>query len=110
MHPGDRVRLRHVLDAALELLSFTEGRTRADLSADRMLVLALVKEPEIIGEAAYQISQVTRSEIPEIPWTEIVGMRHRLVHAYFDIDLDILWQTIREDIPRLIEVLAQQDL
>lgn len=70
-----------------------------------MLVLALVKDIEIIGEAAYQISPETQAQLPDIPWPEIVGMRHRLVHAYFDINLDILWRTVQQELPPLISAL-----
>jgi len=90
MRRDDVIRLRHMLDATEEALSFARGRSREDLRIDRQLVLALVKEVEIIGEAAYRISQETRESLQEIPWEDIIGMRHRLVHAYFDINLDIL--------------------
>lgn len=70
-------------------------------------MLALVKEVEIIGEAAYQITSNTRNHIGSIPWDDIIGMRHRLVHAYFDIDLDILWKTVQEDLPQLIAELER---
>ena len=86
MPKSDRVRLQHMLDAAREALSFVREKTREDLDQDRLLVLALVKAIEIIGEAAYQVSSETRSQIPEVPWEDIIGMRHRLVHAYFEID------------------------
>jgi uncharacterized protein with HEPN domain len=105
MRKDDAVRLRHMFDATREAMSFTHGRSRVDLDTDRQLVLSLVKEVEIIGEAAYQLSQETRASMPEAPWEDIIGMRHRLVHAYFDINLDILWQTIEQDLPALIPVL-----
>ncbi len=105
MRKNDAVRLRHMLDAAEEALEFAQGAARDDLSRDRKLTLALIKEIEIIGEAAYQISDETRSQLPDIPWDDIVGMRHRLVHAYFDINLDILWKTLQEDLPLLTEKL-----
>jgi len=82
MTQDDAVRLRHMLDAAAEAISFANGRTRADLDADRQLVLA-----------------------PQIPWAEIIGMRHRLVHAYFDINLDVLWQTVQANLPSLAAAL-----
>ena len=106
MFREDEVRLRHMLDAASEAVGFAQGRTRADLNKDSMLVLALIKDIEVVGEAAYQISTVTREELPDIPWDDIIGMRHRLVHAYFDINLDILWQTVQHDLPALISLLA----
>jgi uncharacterized protein with HEPN domain len=107
MNRNDWIRLRHMLDAAREAISFTAGRTRADLEVDRMLVLALVKEIEIVGEAASQISQEARAQMPRIPWPDIVGMRHRLVHAYFDINLEILWQTVQGDLPPLVVELER---
>ena len=105
MKKDDRIRLRHMLDAASEALSFTRGRSREDLNHDRLLVLGLVKAIEIIGEAAYQTSERTRTGFPDIPWEDIIGMRHRLVHAYFDINLDVLWQTVQRDLPPLISEL-----
>ena len=70
-------------------------------------MLALVKAIEIIGEAAFQTSGSTRAQLSEIPWEDIVGMRHRLVHAYFDINLDVLWQTVQGDMAPLISRLEQ---
>lgn len=84
------IRLRHMLDAAEEALPFAQGRRREDLDRDRNLVLAPVKEVEIIGEAAYQVSPEGRQQWPDIPWEDLIGMRHRLAHAYVDINLDIL--------------------
>lgn len=107
MSKDDRIRLLHMLDAAQEAVLFAQGRSRADLDSDRKLVLALVKEIEIIGEAASQISESTRHQWSAIPWADIIGMRNRLVHAYFDINLDILWQTIQHDLPPLIAELSQ---
>lgn len=85
MRKEDRVRLRHMLDAAEEAMRFAQGGERQALDLDRKLTLALVKDIEIIGEAAYQISDQTRSRLSDIPWDDIIGMRHRLVHAYFDL-------------------------
>lgn len=105
MQKDDRIRLQHMLDAAREALSFVKGRSRGDLDHDRLLVLGLVKAIEIIGEAAYQVSEGTRTKLPDIPWEDIIGMRHRLVHAYFDINLDILWRTVQDDLPPLVSAL-----
>ncbi len=94
MDSADEVRLRHMLDAAQEALSFVHGLARSDLDENRMLVLSLTKEVEIIGEAAHRISVDTRDNLQSIPWADVIGMRHRLIHAYFDINLDVLWQTV----------------
>lgn len=98
----DEIRLRHMIEAAREAVSFVHGRVRSDLEVDRQLVLSLVKDIEIIGEAATQITEPTRMELADIPWPKIIAMRNRLVHAYFSINLDIVWQTVQEDLPSLI--------
>jgi uncharacterized protein with HEPN domain len=101
MQKDDRVRLQHMLDAANEALTFVQGKARADLDSDRMLVLSLVRELEIIGEAASNVSRPTRSLSSGIPWQDITGMCNRLIHAYFDVDLDIVWSTVTKDLPVL---------
>ena len=88
----DVTRLRHMRDAALEAMNFVHNRTRVDLDGDRMLTLALVKDIEIIGEAAGRISTDCKTKYPKIPWAQMIGMRNRLTHAYFEIDLDIVWE------------------
>ena len=105
MLKDDGIRLRHMLDAAREAVSFAIGHSRGDLDTDRQLVLSLVKAIEIVGEAATEVTDATRGDLPEIPWREIVAMRNRLVNAYFSIDLDILWQTVQGDLPGLITQL-----
>ncbi|MFQ5789484.1 MAG: DUF86 domain-containing protein, partial [Acidobacteriota bacterium] len=92
MRKDDEVRLRHMLEAAQEAMTFASGKSRSDLDVDRMLALSLIKEIEIIGEAAARVSDETRSTRAELPWPDLIGMRHRPIHAYFDINLDILWQ------------------
>jgi len=103
----DDIRLRHMLDAAREALAFSRNRKREDLDADRVLTLALVKCIEIVGEAGARVAAVTRAANPLVPWTQIVGMRHHLVHVYFDIDLDRLWTTVTDDLPPLVAALER---
>jgi len=105
MRSEDRIRLQHMLEAARDALAFAAGRTREDLDGDRKLVLAVVKCVEIIGEAASHVSEEGRSEASGLAWKDMVAMRHRLVHAYFDIDLDVVWSTIQEDLPPLADAL-----
>ena len=81
MRQDDAIRLRHMLDATQEGISFARGKKREDLDHERMLVLSLVKDIEIIGEAATKVSEDCRQEHPEIPWKEIVTMRNRLIHG-----------------------------
>ncbi len=109
MRRDDAIRLRHMLDATQEAISFASGKKREDLDADRMLVLSLVKDIEIIGEAATKISEDCRRVLPEIPWKNIVAMRNRLIHGYFDIDLDIVWKTVAEELPPLLNLLRKAE-
>lgn len=88
-----------MVDAAEAALRFVAGRQRRDLDADRMLLFALVRAVEIVGEAASKVSPDTRAATPSIPWPAMIAMRHRLVHACFDINADILWQTVTEELP-----------
>ena len=110
MDTPDRVRLQHMLEAAQEALSFAKGKTCADLESNRMLAHALVECLRVAGEAARQVSAETRQEYPAIPWRDVIGMRNLLVHEYFKIDYDVVWQTVKEDLPSLVEALEQQDL
>jgi len=107
MKRDDRTRLQHMRDAAQEAISFINERKRSDLGDDRQLVLSLVKLIEIVGEAASRISEETQLQISQIPWQDIVGMRNRLIHAYYDIDLDRVWDTVIDDLPPLIELLEE---
>jgi len=102
MFEDDNVRIKHILDAAREAIGFVKDRSRPDLDNDRKLNLALVRLLEIIGEAARGISQEFRRQHPNLPWKSIIGMRDRLIHGYFDVNLDVVWQTATEDLPRLV--------
>jgi len=105
MNPRDRVRLQHLADALNSAIRFARGRERDDLDTDEMLLFALVRAIEIAGEAASQVTAKTRAQLPDLPWASIIGMRNRLVHAYFDINRDILWTTVAEAAPPLAESL-----
>lgn len=102
---ADEARLRHMLDAANDAVAFVRGRSRQDLDQDRQLVLALVKSIEIIGEAAARISESVKDDHPEIPWPSVVAMRNRLIHAYFDVDATLVWDTVSDDLPTLVAQL-----
>jgi uncharacterized protein with HEPN domain len=104
MQGEDRVRLTHMIEAAEKAMRFAAGRERSDLETDEMLSLAMTRAVEIIGEAASRISEAGRADNPEIPWRVIVAMRNRLVHAYFDINRDVLWRTVAEEIPAILPV------
>jgi uncharacterized protein with HEPN domain len=103
----DGVRLQHMLDAARQAVVFAEGRDRVDLDRDPQLALALARLVEIVGEAAKNVSPATKAQLPEVPWRAIAGTRDRLVHAYFDVDHDVLWQIVVGDLPALVSGLER---
>ena len=103
----DQVRLRHMLDAARKAVDFLKGRTRQDLDSDEMVCLAVIRLLEVIGEAAKGISHATRDASPSIPWRQIAGTRDRLIHGYFDVDLDVVWAIVTTDLPGLIAQLER---
>ena len=103
----DEVRMRHMLDAAKEAVSFMTDRTRSDLDTDSMLALATVRLLEIMGEAANAVTEETRQKNPQIPWRQITGTRNRLIHGYYHVDMEIVWQIVKQDLPPLIANLEK---
>jgi uncharacterized protein with HEPN domain len=101
----DFVRLYHMYQSAREAAGYVRGRTRQDLEKDRPLTHSLVQCLEIIGEAANSVSPAFRDKNPQIVWIDMIGMRNRLIHAYFDVDLDLVWKTVNEELPSLVAAL-----
>ena len=97
--------LLDILASARMIRSYVEGATRQEFLTDTKLQDSVIRRIEIIGEAAGRISSAFREENPEIPWNEIRGMRNRMIHVYDDIDMDIVWETVQQDIPQLISLL-----
>lgn len=94
-----------MLEAAQHALLFAQGRSRIDLEVDAMFRRATIHCLQEIGEAAAQVDEPTRLAIPQLPWKQIVGMRHRLVHVYFAINLDLVWEVVVRDLPPLVEAV-----
>lgn len=105
MNEKDRVLLLHMRDAAREVLDFTTGATAETLASDRLLLRGVMMSVSIIGEAASKVSPELRSEHPEVPWALIVSTRNRLIHGYFDIRLERLWETVTVSVPELLSQL-----
>lgn len=103
----DLVRFYHMLDCAKTISQFAGNKQRQDLDCDRFFASAIMREFEVLGEAASAISIETRSRFPGIPWKAVIGMRNQLIHAYFDIDHDIVWKTIHTALPDLIPQIEQ---
>ena len=87
-----------MLEAAEEALLIAENRSRITL-------LAVMKDIEIIGEAASRITPELRAAEPDLPWVDIIGMRNRLIHAYFDVKAAVIWETVERDLPVLVQQL-----
>ena len=102
MPRDDSAYLLDMLLAARDALSFAEGMSYDDFARDRRTQLSVLKSVEIVGETATHVSEDTKRVHPAIPWREIVGMRNHLVHAYFDIDMPLVWDTTCDDLPILI--------
>jgi uncharacterized protein with HEPN domain len=107
MSKDDLVRLRHMLDSAMEAAELIKGKSRTDLDTNRVLSLALVRLLEIVGEAASKVTTDTRQQTPSIPWSEIISLRHRLIHGYDTINMDILWKILTDDLSALIGQLKK---
>jgi len=103
----DSLRLMDMLQAANDAVSFAKGRKRSDLIEDKQLTLSLLKCVEIVGEAASRVTPETQESHTSLPWKDMIGMRNRLIHMYFDIDLRLLWSTVKNDLPVLIHELNQ---
>ena len=102
-----RILLADMLDAAREAHGYVRHLNREQLNGHRLLQHGLVRCIEVVGEAASRVSDEFRSAHPELPWSKIIGMRNRLVHAYFEIDLDVVWSTTRNELPILMAILEK---
>ena len=107
MSNNDLNRLRHIRDASEKILQITLNKSLEDFIEDELISLASIHLIEIIGEAANDISSLIVESHPEVPWTSIIGMRNRLIHKYYDINLEIVWNTIIKDIPSLFEKINE---
>ena len=107
MKIDDKTRLLHMIEAAEDAVSFLSKKTFDDLLSDRQLAFAVVRALEIVGEAAAQITQESREMYPTVKWRDIVSMRNKLIHAYFDINYNIVWAAVKEQIPKLLPELKK---
>ncbi|MHB8578283.1 MAG: HepT-like ribonuclease domain-containing protein [Ignavibacteriaceae bacterium] len=107
MKADDRIRIQHMADAGEEALAFAERVAKEDFAQNRMLILSVIKDIEIIGEAASRISEEAKLKFLNIPWKDIIGMRNRLIHGYFEVDIELIWNTIRNDLPPLMKSLKE---
>ena len=98
---GDKQRLLHIIDAISEIQTYTQNESFNVFLSNSMMRFASIKQLEIIGEAANYLSAETKEKFSDIEWKQIIGMRHILVHEYFGIDANLIWQVIINDLPVL---------
>ena len=103
----DTVYLRHILDAIQRIQEYTTGVSYDHFLGNPLLQDGVVRQLEIIGEAATRFSIEFRDAHPGIAWTKMVGMRNRLIHAYFEVSLSIIWDTVHTDLPGLKNQIVQ---
>jgi len=97
----DKVYLRHILDAVEQIETYITGQTYESFSSNNMMIDAVVRELEIVGEATNHLSNLLRESHPEIPWRDAIDMRNILIHEYFGVRTNLVWDTCKEDLPKL---------
>jgi uncharacterized protein with HEPN domain len=102
---SDLALLLDMYSAARKIQRFTHQMTRPDFDQHELVQIAVLYELQIIGEAARMVTQAYKTQHPEIAWNAIQGMRNRLVHEYFDVNLNLVWNTVQENIPLLVDQL-----
>ncbi len=98
---ADKVFVQHIMDSILAIEEFIKGVSKEEFRNNRMLYDAVIREFEIIGEAGKNISEQLKGKYLDIPWKQITGMRNKLIHDYFGIDLNVIWDTALSEIPML---------
>jgi uncharacterized protein with HEPN domain len=106
MQQGDLLYLGHMLDVSLQAVEKLQGKSREDFEADENLRLALTHLIQMIGEAARRVGPESRQRYSQIPWSDVIGMRHKIVHDYLDVDFDVVWEVVKTDLPELIAQLG----
>ena len=109
MKPTDEVLFEHILEAANTAVEYLGQADIAELKTDPRTRDAIVLQIQIIGEAASRLSDVAKDNYPTVSWVDIIGMRHKLVHDYFGVDIETVWKVVNEDIPELISILARSE-
>ena len=105
--PDDRVYLQHILDAATRISEYLKGVSEAKFHESHLLQDGVIRQIQIVGEAAKRVSRDFCNQYPAVPWRDIAGMRDKLVHDYFGVDVGMVWVTAIEDLPELRKQIAE---
>jgi uncharacterized protein with HEPN domain len=106
MPPDDVARIRHMLDATKQSIEYASRHTFEEVRLEPPLQHLFLRNIEIIGEAASKVTDEYRRSHPEVPWRDIIDMRNRIAHGYFDLNLKIIWDTVQEELPKLLRVMV----
>jgi uncharacterized protein with HEPN domain len=103
----DKIYIQHILEAISDIEKFTENVPKGEFYKNKEKQYAVLRALEIIGEATKNLSRDLRKKYPEVPWRDISGMRDKLIHHYFGVKLELVWETINNRIPKLKEQLLK---
>jgi uncharacterized protein with HEPN domain len=103
----DKAYFRHILDAISDIKRFMKGLTEEEFFENKEKQYAVLRALEIIGEATKNLSKETKSEHPEIQWNDIAGMRDKLIHQYFGVNLNLVWETVKKNLPELEKQISE---
>ncbi|MEM4308546.1 MAG: DUF86 domain-containing protein [Thermoplasmata archaeon] len=113
MSKDDTVYLKHILDALQRIEEYTQGVSYECFQKSNLIQAGVIRELEIVGEATKRLSENTRMRYPHIPWNKMARMRDKLIHGYFGVDLDAVWDTVKKDVPllktMLVEILEKEN-
>jgi uncharacterized protein with HEPN domain len=105
MKKDDLVYLRHILDATRRIWEYMQGVERPGFAENQLLQDGVIRQLEVVGEATKRVSAEVKGRHPNIPWKDVAGMRDKLIHDYFGVDLDAVWDTATKDVPKLRDAI-----